>query len=143
MDNLGLLLNELSNVYDCGLTKIRVGNQHDGGYIVLKEICEKTEKVYSFGIGNDIGFEMDFVKKFPNAKIECFDPTIESLPAYPENMFTDKIYYRREGPKSLTDIFDNSLLKMDIEGNEWDAIGSTEMFNLKNLMKFSQIIIGH
>lgn len=138
MKNMGLFFNELNKVYDCNLTKIRIGNQHDGGYIALKEICEKTKVGYSFGIGDDIGFEMDFIKRFPNSTIECFDPTIESLPNYSDKNLT----FKKLGPNSLNKIEDNSLLKMDIEGCEWDAItGSAEMFNIMNLRKFNQILI--
>ena len=141
MENVRLFFNEINKVYDCNLTKIRIGNQHDGGYIALKEICEKTDKVYSFGIGNDIGFEIDFVKRFPLAKIECFDPTIDSLPVYPKNTFSEKLIFKKATTNNLDKISDNSLLKMDIEGCEWDAINLHEMLNIKNLRRFSQILI--
>lgn len=141
MNSLRLFFNEINKVYDCNLTKIRVGNKHDGGYITLKEICEKTKKVYSFGIGDDIGFEMDFVKRFSNSIIQCFDPTIDSLPVYPHNMFTEKLSLNKENPKCLKNIDRDSLLKMDIEWNEWDMVGLSEMFYLKNIIRFDQIII--
>lgn len=136
MGNMELFFDEINKVYDCDLTKIRVGNQHDGGYIALKEICEKTNTVYSFGIGDDVGFEMDFIKRFPNSIIRCFDPTMDCLPVNFE-----KLNFEKSGPEALIDISRNSLLKMDIEGCEWDAIHSTEMFNIKNLIKFDQILI--
>jgi len=141
MDNMRLFFNEINRIYDCNLTKIRIGNKHDGGYIALKEICENIKKVYSFGIGDDVGFEMDFIKRFPDSIIQCFDPTIDSLPVYPRNMFSEKILFKKAGPKSLMKVDGGSLLKMDIEGNEWDNINSSEMFNIKNLVNFNQILI--
>lgn len=142
MENMNLFFNELNKVYDCNLTKIRIGNQHDGGYIALKEICEKTKFGYSLGIGNDIGFEVDFIKRFPDVKIECFDPTIESLPKHSNNESFKNLTFKKLGPVSINKIQNDSLLKMDIEGCEWDAIiGSTGMFSIMNLMKFNQILI--
>ena len=29
-------------VKDVSLTKTRIGNKHDGGYVLLEELCEKT-----------------------------------------------------------------------------------------------------
>lgn len=152
-DNKKKFLNEIK-VYDCGLTKVRIGNKSDGGYIALKEICIKTPMVYSFGVGTDVGFEFDFVKKFSPQEVKLFDPTINALPGelptfiFSHNRFDIKtlkssktqtklniVKEEYSEPKNLPD---DSLLKIDVEWNEWDALLE---FDKKTLNKFSQILI--
>ena len=50
-------------VYDCNLTKVRVGNESDGGYVALKELCEKTNIVYT-----------DLVRLFTNNDVNINNP---------------------------------------------------------------------
>lgn len=136
MNNVGSFLNQFK-VYDVGLTKIRLGSQNDGGYIVLKEICEKTPMVYGFGIGDDVGFETDFAKMYPQANFKLFDPTIEKLP-----LGHPRFEFHKEGviwDKWIEPIIEkNSLLKMDIEGNEWDSLS---ILDWSVLEQWSQILI--
>lgn len=138
MTNVKKFLNEIK-IYDCpDLTKIRIGNQHDGGYIALKEICAKTPIVYSFGIGDDIGFELDFAKRYPQAKFKLFDPTIDKLPLeHPRFEFFKQDIGQGKG-EPFKNVIENSLLKMDIEYNEWEPLLAidTEM-----LRQFNQILI--
>ncbi|MEE9356505.1 MAG: hypothetical protein V3U75_13020 [Methylococcaceae bacterium] len=137
MNNIESFLNQFK-VYDVGLTKIRIGNNGDGGYVALKELCAKTDTVYSFGIGGDVGFELDFVNRFPNAQeIQLCDPTIDLLPdCHPRFSFS------REGISPgygvLKNIAENSLLKVDVEWAEWEAF---EIFSKQDVGKFSQILI--
>ena len=124
-------------VYDCGMTKIRIGNSHDGGYVALREICEKTQTVYSFGIGDDVGFELDFADRFPQAQMRLFDPGIS---APPENH--PSFYFSKQGALEWYEAGystrPGSLLKMDIEWAEWVFFLS---ITDKDLLSFSQILV--
>lgn len=145
MKNVQKFLKEIK-VYDCNLTKIRIGNEFDGGYIALKELCEKTDLVYSFGIDKDIGFELDFVNKFPNSHIKLFDPTIDSLPNDHKKFMFWKLGVGRD-QSSLEDIItlldigdtpERKLLKMDIEWDEWSTFLDADN---ETIAKFDQLII--
>ena len=127
---------EAFRVYDCPeFTKVRVGNANDGGYVVLRELCEKTPNVYTFGVGDDMGFELDFIKRFPRATVLLHDPTIERLPQE-----HSKFMFVKEGVSDNLDasIPKNSLLKMDVEWAEWDALLSLDGAVLE---RFSQIVV--
>ena len=77
---------------------VRLGNDEYVGYIFHK--AEKDyENLISFGIAEDISFEQDFNKLYPNTKISGFDPSIDKL--IPENTFID---YRKFN--SLQDLND-------------------------------------
>lgn len=124
-------------VYDCKHTKIRIGNPHDGGYIALKELCKRIPIVYSFGIGQDVGFEMDFANHFPQAQLRLFDSAIDALPQNHPNFSFLKLaalswYEAGHG------IIQDSLLKVDIEWAEWDFF---LLITGEDLSRFSQILV--
>jgi len=123
-------------IYDCGLTKQRLGRNEDGGYVVLNELCQGTNTLYSFGAGDDVSFEVDFIGRFPEAKVKVSDPNVRGLPkGIPE--FTFDRYGIGEGYGTLTGVAPNSILKMDIEWNEWSAF---LMLSHEELKKFTQVI---
>ncbi len=128
-------------VYDCDLTKMRIGNAHDGGYVLLKELCQRAGFICSFGIGDDMEFERSLVHQFPNIYGYLFDPTIEKLPHKHSNL-----YFRKEGldyavgfmQSKKNEIQNGAILKMDIEWNEWRAF---TRFGIDILSKFDQIVV--
>jgi len=140
MDNVTRFLRGIK-VYDCNLTKTRIGDERDGGYVALKELCEKTDVVYTFGVGGDVSFELDFVKRFPVKGIKLFDPTINRLPvSCPEfDFFKVGIGSERN---TLEDIWTSGLsfaiLKMDIEWDEWEILRKVSD---KTLLRYSQLLI--
>ena len=121
-------------VKDVSLTKIRIGNKHDGGYVLLKELCEKTSMLYSFGIGNDVGFELDFTKKYPLIGIQMYDPTVSFLPSDHFNFTFHKIGIE----ESLNNLQDDCILKIDVEHAEWDALLN---ISTDDLLKCNQIVV--
>ena len=129
---------ESVKVYDVGLTKIRLGNKHDGGYVVLQEICDKAKDVHSFGIGKDIGYELDWVNRHPTSIVHAYDPYIAALP---ENHKQFKFHKHGIGnghnPLPAIHIRRNSLLKMDVEWSEWSALSLLS----ERLSLFSQLLI--
>lgn len=56
---------------------IRLGSNHDGGYLVEKSSVIKCEHLFSFGIATNWIFEKDFIK-YNNVKLLAFDGSINS-----------------------------------------------------------------
>ena len=118
---IDILLNDL----------VRLGNDEDGGYIFHK--AEKDyESLISFGIAEDISFEQDFNKLYPLAKISAFDPSVNKLPEPIDNTnFYKKGISKVDSDQYLTlesiskkfqiAVNDRSVIKMDIEGFEWEV----------------------
>lgn len=53
------------------------GNDY-GGFFVATDFIDENSVVYSFGIGEDISFDTEIIKKY-NAKVYGFDPTPKSI----------------------------------------------------------------
>ena len=126
-------------VYDLSITKGRLGNEGDGGYIVSMEHLALADNLYSFGIGDDVSFELDFLRMLPKAKAHLFDPTIQAPPIKHE-----RFGFERAGiDGNLADgglpwnTCPNSLLKIDAEWAEWEALLKMPLARLR----FSQILI--
>ena len=47
-------------IFDTEYTKVRVGDKKDGGYVVLDEVSNYSEKLYSYGVETNTSFESDF-----------------------------------------------------------------------------------
>ena len=130
-------------LYDVGYKKIRVGPKEDGGYVLLKEPSKNTKNLLSFGVEDNIDFEIDFNKKFKPNKISLFDHTVNKLPKKTKFSFikkglSDKKNNKFETLKSISKNFDNNnILKMDIEFDEWKIFENIE---IETLIKFKQII---
>jgi hypothetical protein len=117
--------------YDINIRKIRVGSPFDGGYVMAD--CRTSDQVVlSYGLGGEISFDMEMAM----AGHQCymFDHTIEGLTATHPNF-----HYYPEGVAGVTDpaksfytvkdhldrfviTGDRLILKMDVEGAEWDAV---------------------
>ena len=128
-----------------GYNKIRIGKKNDGGYILLNDF-KNIKIAYSFGINNEISFEKELADR--NIDIYMYDHTINMLPF--EN---SKFHWKKKGlcgikskdqnMETLSEIIkenghlkeDNMILKMDIEGYEWEVFQSLP-FNIFNQFKF-------
>jgi hypothetical protein len=134
MKNIDKFFHEINRVYHIpNLKKIRIGRKRDGGYVLLKEVCATTKTVYTVGVGDDVSFELDFIKKFPDTVVYLYDPTIEKLPI--EN---EQFIFSKSSIEAIGEVHENSLLKVDMEWNEWEAFSrlNKDFFN-----KFNQIVI--
>jgi hypothetical protein len=124
-------------VRNCGLTKLRIGSKHDGGYVVAEELCRRARMVYSAGVGEDLAFEEQWLERWPKTRFILYDPNIESPPVSHE-----KFTFRRIGLgakyKPLVRVKMNSTLKLDIEWDEWGAIQAIPDSNLERL---AQIVV--
>jgi len=136
---------------DC-TSKYRIGNRGDGGKWVcnLRSIIERRKPdpciVYSFGVSNDMTFELDFNERFGCISFS-FDPGKGIKELHREHLRSNMSLYEiglapvwpfLYGPKGATpikgtmrtfwEIVDElehkyiDFLKIDIEGNEYSAL---------------------
>lgn len=62
--------------FECDL--IRLGNQHDGGYVVSKKSIENSKQLITFGLSNDWSFESSY-SLMTNNKISCYDLSVNNF----------------------------------------------------------------
>ena len=130
---------------DCPL--IRIGNVYDGGYVMLNDFKEGAV-AYSFGINDDVSWDKGMADR--GYDVYMYDPTIDGLP-YENKCF----HFFKQGLAGITDeetsmdtlenfILKNGhqnnknmILKIDIEGFEWEFLYSvtSEILN-----QFDQIL---
>jgi hypothetical protein len=131
-------------VYKSPFTKVRVGKEHDGGYVIADIPNVNYSVLIAGGIDTDISFEEQFIKKYSNTKCYAFDGTIPTMPTSSSDItFIKKniSYENNENTTNLHDIIDANeslFIKMDIEGYEipWIKSLSNEQMN-----KFEQIVM--
>lgn len=126
---------------------IRVGRNYDGGYIMLNDFS-KDMHAYSFGIADDVSWEKQ-IASF-GIKVFMYDHTISRLPYD----ITGGKFFRigisgtdNADGKTLSMLTilektgdiksDNLILKMDVEGAEWDFILNTPSDILENFLQIS------
>lgn len=55
---------------------VRIGNLHDGGYVVPEDLVSESDMLISFGVCDDWTFEEDFLRRNPRAAIHAYDHTV-------------------------------------------------------------------
>jgi len=121
----------------------RFGSANDGGYILYPKIEPETS-VISCGIGDNASFDFEIAAEVKN--VFMYDHTINNVAGLKSNMYFFKKGVHKESSDSfatITDIIEDneigkSILKLDIEGMEWEIIDSLE---INVLREFDQIII--
>ena len=125
--------------------RIRLGNDHDGGYIYIDDLADVSQ-VISCGVSNDVTFDLACAEL--GKPVMQFDHTVEGPPT-PHPKFT----FRKQAidalgkmPNSvkLWDVVDqvgdrsksDLLLKIDIDGDEWSTFAN---FPTQQLKRFRQI----
>jgi len=125
---------------------LRFGNENDGGYVL--DVSTVYDNLLSFGIADDISFELDFVNYYPKSNLFCYDPSIDNLPGVLNNSSFFKIGIAKKSSKnyqSLKEIlsfnnidkFKNNFIKMDIEGFEWEVIEHS----IEDLILFDNFVL--
>jgi len=136
---------DLFTVYNYN-SKIRFGNNLDGGY-VIGELCADYDCYISAGLADNDDFSIDFIDKYKIDIKNCFgfDGTIKNMPSNLTNKMTfvqkNIGFNNNNNTSNLTDIIEthnNIFLKMDIEGGEWEWLLAMDE---NKLIKFSQIVI--
>jgi len=80
---------------DIKLNKKWYGNEY-GGFFIHPDIISSDSIVYSFGIGEDISFDLDIIQKH-NCSVHGFDPTPKSIDWIKQNCPTDKFIFHKYG----------------------------------------------
>lgn len=131
-----------------GKKLVRLGSHHDGGYILVDDFG-KCEAAYSIGIFNDVSWDLEIAKK--GIDVFMYDHTIQGLPSQHErfHFFKNGICGAKcQNPslKTFKEILKknghtnnkNLILKIDVEGAEYDSFENTESELIDN---FAQIVI--
>lgn len=131
-----------------GFSKCRVGAAGDGGYVMLDDLGP-VDIAYSLGIGPDVSWDLDMADRA--VEVYQYDHTVTETPAShprfrhfrvgithddsisPDLKRLDTIL-RQNGHQDRRDM----VLKIDIEGHEWDALA---VLDSKVLGQFRQIIV--
>lgn len=143
------ILNTLSLLtpYDIDIPKVRIGPDTDGGY-VFADAISASQAVVSYGISTEYRF--DRLMAEAGHKVYMFDHTIAGIDRSHDNMM-----WHREGVAGFSDPAsalysvadhlvrhgvegDRLILKMDVEGAEFDAIS---FMPEETLCRFEQIVI--
>ena len=137
-ENSTIIWDYFRSTFDCPYTVERVGRIGDGGKWVcgLRELTKKSNcVVYSFGVNDDTSFEEEILER-THCVVHMFDPTVEgsTLPVlqnFPGRITFSKLGLAKEDHgdyrtlrtfmKRNGDSFAD-ILKIDIEGGEWEAM---------------------
>lgn len=124
-----------------GCEKIRVGRDYDGGYILLNDLHRASVAICG-GLNDDDSFERDLLNK--GIKVLAFDHT-ESYTFQDQ----DRGYQwfkvplsKFESPNSILDLAlsgyndYSAILKIDIEGDEWEMLEKTNDQTYKKIRQF-------
>jgi len=126
----------------CILPKKRYGPDNDGGY-VLPDRQFDVKAILGYGVGHDVSLENQLAEAW-NVPAFVFDHTITDVPPLGPNT-----KYVREGItggeetdelKTLTTHLDqlvpegNILLKIDVEGAEWDVLEKEDFSRVTHLI---------
>ena len=127
----------------------RVGRDYDGGYVMLDDFQGKEiDAAYSFGIRDDVSWDASIAKL--GIDVFMYDHKINRLPKHHPKFhyFKTGLTGHKKGAnlKTLGQLLvenghskcQNLLMKMDIEGCEWDVLEET---TTEAISQFSQIVI--
>jgi hypothetical protein len=117
----------------------RFGSANDGGYLMCENLLGEIQSAYSYGIDTEDNWGCEVSQKLgvtvhqydcftphrptcENGKFvfhdECIGPRAETIDARPFDTLTNQIAKNGDSGKTL-------LIKMDIEGAEWDSLLAT------------------
>lgn len=117
--------------------KTRLGPNYDGGYVIPEILLEKCSALYTYGVGENIGFEAHFLDRYTKP-IYTYDHTINWEVPY-------QFGYKKEGlgfGENLGDYLDHytenntwgeAFLKLDIEGGEYPYFLNCNMEKLSKI----------
>jgi len=126
-----------------GKQRILIGKKEDGSYVILDDF-QNIKIAYSFGIRREIQFDKNLADR--GIDVYMYDHTINSLPYNNTKFHWKKIGITGKMLKSLENLIienghsseENMILKMDVEGAEWESLIDTPS---KILSQFKYILI--
>ncbi len=130
------ILAELQPVVLKNCTLKRFGSANDGGYLMCENLIEPLDAAYSYGVGrnDDWGCELSRRYHVPVHQYDCFDPARPTCNGG-TFVFHNECVGDRTGDRGshFFDTLENQIrkngdtgrrliIKMDIEGAEWDSL---------------------
>lgn len=141
-------LDEIRNLLvleiDLSSSFIRVGDENDGGYVLVDDISQK-DVCLSFGIGSNYSFDSAMAKLC--SEVRMFDHTIKEPKHLSSNMTFSALGLANESKVNFVTLGEvlnqlqpenDIILKIDIEGDEWEILNG---LSCHNLLRFKQIVI--
>jgi len=134
------LLAELQPVKLRNCELARFGEKNDGGYLLCANLLKDVESAYSYGISGYDGWGCDVSTRLsvPVHQYDCFNTTQPSCPSGRPVFHAECVAGRRSNDEegrlfdSLQGQFTRNgdaakhlVVKMDVEGAEWDSILQT------------------
>jgi hypothetical protein len=133
------ILAELQPVALQNCTFKRFGSANDGGYLMCENLIEPLDAAYSYGVGSndDWGCEVSRRYRVPVHEYDCFDPARPTCNGGSLIFHNECVGDRTlERASRFFDTLENQLrkngdlgrrviVKIDIEGAEWDALLAT------------------
>src|SRR5437588_10526177 len=130
------ILAELQPVVLTNCTFARFGSANDGGYLMCEDLIEPLDAAYSYGVGPNDDWGCDVSRRYhvPVHQYDCFDPARPTCSGgafvFHNECVGDRTGYRKS---HLFDTLENQIrkngdtsrhliIKMDIEGGEWDSL---------------------
>jgi hypothetical protein len=129
-------------VWNVNIPKIRIGPEKDGGYVILDSLFGAS-CMFGYGVDVNVIFDDEFVNKY-NVPAYIFDHTVDE----PTNL-DPKITFTKEGisDKNEYPLFtlethvkrhvpdgEQFMLKMDVEGAEWDVFKTADLSRVTQLI---------
>jgi hypothetical protein len=130
------ILAELQPVTLKNCTFKRFGSANDGGYLMCENLIEPLDAAYSYGVGPNDDWGCDVSRRYhvPVHQYDCFDPARPTCNGG-RFVFHDECVGDRSESKGTRffdtlenqirrngDIGRSVIIKMDIEGAEWDSL---------------------
>lgn len=130
------ILAELQPVALKNCTFKRFGSANDGGYVMCENLIEPIDAAYSYGVGPNADWDCDISRNYhvPVHQYDCFDPARPTCDGGTFD-FHNECIANQAGTKDghVFDTLENQIrkngdldrhfiIKMDIEGAEWDAL---------------------
>jgi hypothetical protein len=134
-----ILFEELRPVSLTNCTLQRFGSANDGGYLMCANLIDGVQAGYSYGVGpnDEWGCQVSSRYKVPVHEYDCFDPSRPVCPSGQLVFHAECIGPRAETVESrffdsLADQISRNddsrkhlIVKIDVEGAEWDALMAT------------------
>ena len=125
---------------------VRLGSQRDGGYVMLDDF-RNSSIAYSFGIADNVAWELDVADN--EIDVFCYDPTVTGIIGNDSRLHFTRMGIA--GDDNVNPLYctletlikknehasqKNMILKIDVEGAEWDSLCS---ISPELLSRFAQI----
>lgn len=133
-------------VFQSPFPKTRIGKPNDDGGYAVCQLPGEYDVLLSGGIANDISFEEDFLRNYPNTPTcLAFDGTIDKLPeTNTKNIYFFKYNLGAEETETTTNWHyllqkhQNAFVKMDIEGWEFRILPT---WNEDIMKRIKQLVV--